>query len=273
MVAATDPRVARVEENPVDFLRSLSPEAFTKHDEPDVFWITSDLDHPLFNGAMGARFAEDRAEARANEVLDDLMKNGRPFLWTLTPNTRTTLLEKTLVARGLIPDEPMPGMYADLPPRRRHVAAPAGVDIRPITSDTAQAAIDIMAEAFEVPDRYGPVIFEALCGHPIENGTGAVTLLATRNGRPAGAGSVFVTGDTAGLYSIAVREDSRRHGVGLAITRELMRVGTDHGCRAAVLTSSPAGLSVYLQAGFTGVCWTQEYFWPGPEPEPPQQSR
>lgn len=70
------------------------------------------------------------------------------------------------------------------------------------------------------------------------------------DGEPASCGQLLRTGDVAGVYSIGVRERSRRRGLGAAITTAVLLAGRDSGCTIGVLQASPLGQPVYERMGF-----------------------
>lgn len=70
------------------------------------------------------------------------------------------------------------------------------------------------------------------------------------DGEPAACGQLLRTDDVAGVYSIAVREQFRRRGLGAAISWTVLAAGRDAGCSIGVLQASPMGEPVYDQMGF-----------------------
>jgi ribosomal protein S18 acetylase RimI-like enzyme len=86
-------------------------------------------------------------------------------------------------------------------------------------------------------------------------------VLAYVDGTPAGAGSLFVTGGTAGIYNVATLAAARGRGVGHAVTAWLMNDARARGCTDAILHASDAGQRLYERLGFSRVCTVPQYVW------------
>lgn len=260
---AADRRLASVEQNLFGFFRGIGPSLFDAHAEPDVFWFTSDVAFPLFNGALGARFEPGHAVRRTHATVDRLMDHGNPFMWWMTPSTRSPEIESSLLERGLLAEGPDLGMHVDL---RGHPALeevpPARVTVTPAAEEELEGLALAVLDGFGMPhDLLDPV--RGFLGAPSGGGAQMLNVIAKDDGHVVGGGSVVVTGQTAGLYNIAVREEARGRGVGRAITAGLMRVGAEHGCIESILHSSPMGLPVYTRLGFQPVGEIVQYVWPG----------
>ena len=253
-----DPRLAPVEQNLFDCMVLFETSRISPLVEDDVWTWTSDIDFPLFSGAINARFTPETTERRAHETLDRLVGNGRPFMWWLTPSTRSPSLEAVLEQRGLVLDEPATGMYADLD-GAPDSPLPAGVSVEVTTGATLDTMLAAMLDGFGMPKTLLSAVRE-LFGRsrdPVE----LVHVLARVDGEPAGAGSVIAAGDVAGLYNIAVREQARGRGVGGAVTQALMRQGSALGCTRSILHATPMGRPVYARLGYQPVCEITQYVW------------
>jgi GNAT superfamily N-acetyltransferase len=73
------------------------------------------------------------------------------------------------------------------------------------------------------------------------------------DGRPVGSMSIFVDGDTAGLYHVDVVPSARGQGVGAAMTGAALDVAATYGARIAVLTATDPGKRLYGRLGFEPV--------------------
>jgi ribosomal protein S18 acetylase RimI-like enzyme len=89
-------------------------------------------------------------------------------------------------------------------------------------------------------------------------------VLALVDGAPAGGGSLWVTGRSAGLYNIGTLEAARGRGVGTAVTAALVERARGLGCTEVVLHATAAGLGVYRRLGFTVVCSVSQHLWVPP---------
>lgn len=252
-----------IETNLFDFFLEFDIPVIERHIEDDVCWFTSEVAFPLLNGALRATFDPEDAVRRTHEVLDRLIDHGNPFLWWLTPSTRSAELEQVLVGRGLVTDDHATNaMSIDLP--TTPVLAeqpPAGVTVEPMTADNVDDLVLAMLDGFGMPPHLLDP-FRRLLSAPSTERVTLRNVLARLDGAPVGAGSVVASDRTvAGLYNIAVRDEARGRGVGRAITAELMRIGAAQGCSESILHASAMGEPVYARIGYRTVGQVVQYLW------------
>ena len=251
----TDPRVSAVEENLLTQFELVAASGIvTPLPDTDLVAYASDVPFPLFNVISGARFAAGTEAGRAAEVVDGYLERGRPFLWWATPSTMTPETDAVLRSRGIEPS-PEPGMHLDLDEDVDPRTAP-GVEVS--VSGPTPELLDVMVAGFGFPDFVGEplrLLFGAFAADV------AFHVLARLDGEAVGAGSVFMTGTTAGIYNIATTPSARRRGIGYAVTARLMNVARARGCTEAVLMASALGRPTYERLGFVEVCQTPQYVW------------
>lgn len=78
----------------------------------------------------------------------------------------------------------------------------------------------------------------------------SVHVVASIEGEIAGIGRVTFIADDGQIAWVAVRQPLRRHGVGLAIMRQLISACVDEGCRIISLNAQTHALSFYERLGF-----------------------
>lgn len=78
----------------------------------------------------------------------------------------------------------------------------------------------------------------------------SVHVIAKIDGEVAGIGRVTFIADDGQIAWVAVRRPLRRHGVGLAIMRQLIGVCIDEGCRIISLNAQTHALTFYERLGF-----------------------
>ena len=225
--------------------------------QDDVTTYRSGLLHPLFNGVVGGRFAPGTEEARSHEVMAPFMEAGLPFLWWSTPSTWTAGTHRALQAAGALRDD-SPGMHVDLTSLTPSGRPVDGLAISVTGPDDLDTLARVMCEGFEFPDDFqGPVrrLFEGFDPDKL------VHVLATLDGEPVGCGSLWITGETAGLYNIAVLDRARQRGVGYALTSALLDEARLRGCTESVLHASSLGKPVYERLGYVEVCQMPQYVW------------
>ena len=252
-----DPRTAAVEDNLLSFFGQISGLAMFGHlDADDVSGHHCDIAFPLMNVVYGARFAPDAARERAHQVITPYFERGLPFLWWATPSTSSPELEDTLVDAGMMRED-VPGMHVGLDaPVSRPV--PDGIDLQVVTSDTQESMIVTMLAGFGMPAELSAPMGVMVAAFGEDE---VVNVLATVDGVPAGTGTAYLTGETAGLYNIATLDAFRGRGIGYAVTAALMEHARERGCTQAVLHSSPMGRPVYERLGFEEVCNVPQFLW------------
>lgn len=249
-----DERVRAVEENLHVFhremLASWPHEAGT---DEDVLTYWSDLPHPMLNGIATATFTD---LDRAAEVLAPFEKRGLPFMWWATPDSTPEGLGAFLTSRGLFVED-SPGMHMAL---ADPVVVPdlPGVVLEEVDDANVSDFAGILRDAFEMPDYAVDSLVQIIDAFPAERCTSVVARLA---GAPVGAGTLFESGRTAGLYNIATLPSARSRGIGAAVTAWLMQTGREHGCDHAILHASEMGHGVYARLGFETVCTVQTGVW------------
>jgi GNAT superfamily N-acetyltransferase len=231
------------------------------HREADVTWWRSDVDFALFSGAMNVRFAAGDEARRTGDVLEYLIGNGRPFLWWLTPSTRSGGLQSLLESRGLFRDPATAtGMYVDLAGVATLDEPPApGTTVELTTAGTLTETAETMIGSFDFPARTLAPLCRLLAARPEQ--MPVMHVLARVDGEPVGTGTLGVADGVAGLFNIGVREQARGRGVGRAITIALLRLAREHGCHCSVLHATPPGLPVYARLGYQAVCDIDLYVW------------
>lgn len=251
----TDPRVSAVEDNLIEQFRLVASSGVVRPlPDEDVVAYASDVPFPLFNALCGATFTPGTEARRTNELVDGFIERGKPFLWWATPSHLTPETDSVLRSRGLQPS-PEPGMHV-----------PLGAPVDPRTTPGVEIAetgptpelVGVMLAGFEFPDFVGDPLRRAFGAFGPEV---AFHVIARVDGEAVSAGSVFVTGSTAGIYNITTLESARRRGIGYAVTATLMNLARERGCTDAVLMASQMGRPTYERLGFVEVCQTPQYVW------------
>jgi hypothetical protein len=133
--------------------------------------------------------------------------------------------------------------------REREIAAGRGIVVS-ATSET-RAWIRIVADGFSSLDSFdGPPPTESFPRESMERifsefsaAPGCRLFLATRDGDPAGGGSLRIVGRLAQLAGAATLVAHRRRGVQSALLRARLVEAAEEGCDLAVVTTEPASKS------------------------------
>lgn len=170
---------------------------------------------------------------------------GLPVLFRMTPFVHPANLGEELAARGYDAFDPTLVQVAHLerPPEHSPVE---GVDIvTPGIDAFADAVAELQDSTREQRDAY----HERMASTP----QAARYLMAHREGRLAGVGTVLVEDGLAGIFSMATAPDMRRKGVASALLARLLTWAWEHGAAHAYLQVDAANdpaLAVYRRFGF-----------------------
>ena len=182
---------------------------------------------------------------------------GLPFLWWSTPSTWSPGTHRALEAAGAVRED-SPGCTStsrgSRPPAGRSTAScsrsPSPRTWTPSPGSCARASSS-RAGLEEAIRR----LFEGFDPEQLVN------VLATLDGEPVGCGSLWITGETAGVYNIAVLDQARHRGVGYAVTSFLLDEARARGCTESVLQATRLGRPVYERLGYVEVCRVPQYVW------------
>lgn len=198
---------------------------------------------PLFNQAFV--FEEPPVDDLISAV-NWLSQRNVPF-WVTAPEAVAGAVGEMAEAAGLVfSGGTMPGMalalLGDVP-----AGATDPADTQLVTDPALFADVAIVtAEAFGAPLEAAQMLAPASMLDD-ERCSWFVTHV---DGEPAACGQLLRTDDVAGVYTIAVREQFRRRGLGAAISWTVLAAGREAGCSIGVLQASPMGEPVYDQMGF-----------------------
>lgn len=258
----TDARIAPVEDNLVSFFSTIPAAGVAETDGHDdvMSYYVPDRAFPLLQAIAGARFAPGTVEERARAVLAPYLERGLPFMWWTTPNTHADELAPVLAEAGMICQD-NPGMFADLgqvPDPR----TPDGVEIRSAAGDGLTDYLSVLHRGFGIPLEFEPEMRGAFEGMAAER---LVNLTAYADDEPVGCGTLWIDGETGGIYNIATLESARGRGIGYAVTASLMAAARERGCTRAILHASEMGRPVYDRLGFEEVCVVPQWIWLPPQ--------
>jgi len=124
-------------------------------------------------------------------------------------------------------------------------AVPGGVELERVADPSGVAAFAAVHESLS---REASVVahFASAGALLAPEAAGFVVRAA---GRPVACAMTVTSGCEAGVYWVATRPDSRRHGYGELATRAAVRAGFEHGACVVTLQSTEQGLPLYRKLG------------------------
>jgi GNAT superfamily N-acetyltransferase len=255
--------VSAVEQNVVEWtrLKGMLP-GVEMHDDGDVVWLFSTL--PGRGGAVaGARFREETADARIEEILARHRRHLEPTLWWTGPLSTPADLGARLRAAGLQCQHHLPGMAADLQAIRTDFRRPEGLDIAAITAVEDFSIFRRHDHPFFGPANTGRRrnLIEGVSWMVRQEPRRAWHFVASLDGAPVACATVFLGAGVAGLYHVATVQKARGKGIGKAVTLAALEHARDLGYRTAILHASKEGEPIYRQIGFEEVCKVSHWYY------------
>ncbi len=225
-------------------------------DLPGESLIFCGLNYAAFNAALLAQPVEGDASE-----LDRLIQaaaarfDARSLRWTywlcedfLNPPLRRQA-SRIFHRRGLRPLTEAPGMYTErlAPPHRKLPS----LEIRPVAdAQTRSAFADIMSASFEIPHSISASVY----GLERAWNSSFRGFVGYASGKPVTTAAAVITGDVAGLYSVATVPQHRRLGFAEAIMRQVVQEAYQTaGVTRTVLQATSSGYSLYEKMGYRTV--------------------
>ncbi len=220
-----------------------------RHVTDEVEWVITGVDDNTFNGVVRAQLSE----AHVDQVIDDVTARFRernvPHQWFLNEDSRPANLEQLLVAHGWERLREGVGMAIDLAAIASPFPPPPDLTIERVMDEEGVALWGTFHRYLENEQRDEPrerlYISLGLAGdQPLRH------YVARVGGEPAGALSLFLAREAAGIYNVEVAPALQRRGVGTAMTRAVLEEARTLGWRVGVLGPTRESRSMYERLGF-----------------------
>lgn len=237
-------RLNKVEQNHLGHFAYLPKNlGFDVHEMNGVTVINCALKTSMFNIAYGA--PQD-----VNSGIDQIKQiyKGKPFAWWIPQSEHSMGLTKALIESGFMIETIEHAMICDLI-NVSSFEQKTDLMIRQVTNKLMLADFVSVLEPY---DSYISAFYERMNDESLQ---GDETLLVGyAYGSPVSIGILFVSGDSAGIFSLVTSEDFQGKGYGTDMMVFLMNIAKDHDCHCVTLSaSSDAGYRIYERLGFSKV--------------------
>jgi ribosomal protein S18 acetylase RimI-like enzyme len=229
------------------------------YDQPDLFWVATNIPFPAFNGVVRAHLRPETITPTITTTLQCFTRRHVPMLWLVGPSTQPPDLGTHLIALGLTHLGDDPGMAIDLHTLPTDLSLPTGFTLEPIAElSTLRTWCGFTDQA---------VVAEGLFAWGQTLGFAPdreiVHFLGRLDGRPVATATLVLGGGVAGIYNVMTVPDSQRRGIGTLMTVRPLEVARARGYQLGVLQSSKMGYPLYRRLGFQDYCRIAIYLWPG----------
>ena len=226
-------------------------------DQPDLFWVATDIPFPPFNGVLRARLRPQTIAPTITTTLQHFARRHVPMLWLVGPSTQPSDLGAHLMALGLTHLADDPGMAIDLEALPTDLPVPTGF--------TSEVIDDLGALRTWCGFTDQAVVAEALFAWGQTLGFAPdreiVHFLGRLDGRPVATATLVLGEEAAGLYNVMTVPDAQRRGVGALMSVRPLELARARGYRLGILQASKQGYTLYRRLGFQDYCRIAIYLW------------
>ena len=221
-----------------------------RHITDEIEWVITGVWDNTFNGVVRAQLSQARVNQVINEVTSRFHERDIPHLWFLNVDSRPPNLEQFLLAHGWVRLRQGVGMAIDLAAMAEPFPPPPDLTVERAVDEAGVARwIDLHPHYLENDQRDEPrerlYISLGLDGEqPLRH------YLVRLGGELAGALSLFLGQEAAGIYNVEVAPALRGRGVGTAMTRAVLEEAHRLGYRVGVVGPTRESHSMYARLGF-----------------------
>ncbi len=215
----------------------------------EIEWVITGVEDNTFNGVVRAQLSEARVDQVIDEVTSRFRERNVPHLWFLNEDSRPAALSQFLLAHGWQRLREGVGMAIDLSSIASPFPPPPDLTIERVMDEEGVGLWGTFHRYLENDQRDEPrerlYLSLGLAGdQPLRH---YVTRLG---GEPAGALSLFLGREAAGIYNVEVAPALQRQGVGTAMTRAVLEEAGKLGYHVGVVGPTRESRSMYERLGF-----------------------
>ena len=237
----------------------LAPGA-TLHDDADMTWFYTGLNHPMFNGVLSARFEPAVLEGRVRAMLDFFKKRRTPMMWWTGPLTYPADLDRQLPHFGMVPAGDQPGMAVNLQALAQDVSRPPGLRVERVQTSTDLENWGLAVRiGFGLPKFAVRTLLDHFQPAGPAGGPKWRHYVGRLNGRSVASSTLFLGAGVAGIYYVATLPGFRGQGIAAAMTVTPLLEARQMGMRVGVLQASDQGKGLYRRLGFETYCTLRRF--------------
>lgn len=237
----------------------------TVFDHSDLLLVDSGVSSDTFNKIARARLQASDVDRRIAEAVAYFTGVERPFAWWVGPGSRPLNLEDRLHDYGLEAKEyelAMAMELGDLPPKLESLQ---NLTVRRVTcAKELRDFAGVFAANWEPPDPAVFGFYQSAAPLLLQDQCPMKLFVGYLDDEPVASSELFLSGRTAGLYSVSTRREYRERGIGSTLTWTALDDARRRGIPTAVLESSGQGRGMYTRLGFNACCHFAE-FTKGPD--------
>lgn len=221
------------------------------HDTPQYLRVRTAIPFAYLNAVVCRALPNDDAlDALITATRAAYRSHGVPLTRYITPGTTNPNLAATLERHGLV-DHGNACMALDLAALPA-LPTPAGCTLEEVESPGQYREwCWTFVTGFGMPGPMADAATRVLGAMACGPDTPLRRYLVRIDGAPVASATLFVHGQSAGIYNVATLPAARGRGIGAAVTLAALRDGVAMGARVGVLHPSDMAQSVYRRLGFS----------------------
>ncbi len=218
---------------------------------------------PYLNGVTMTQLAHsDTAyiDEKITQMLDFFSRRNMSTHWSVSPATHPVDLATHLQARGFAQVGMDMNMAIDVQIAKLSIRSHSELVIKEITDlETLNTQRDISKIGFDSTTEGAQTYYESYAANGFGEGKPWHHYIALLSNTPVGIASLLLHAGIAGIYGVVTLPETRKQGVGTALTLHAMQEARALGYRIAILSPSHMGLHMYRTIGFQEVGMTYHY--------------
>lgn len=245
-----DQLVKFIEDNQVMFWSHLDVEI--QYNSYETI-LTTGIPHALFNGILRSQYTTKNINDQIAVILEHFQSRNVPFTWWVSHRSSPKDLGDQLLKRGLVHIGVLPTMVGVIQEQHAAYEKLPGFEVQEVQSEEDMGAWGkILAEAFNVP---GDDVLKYCSFFPKPAATIELQhFIGIFEGKKVAAATLFLQGQSGGLYNIAVVPSYRCRGIGTNLTQYLLKQAHDQQCKLIAMQSYPIVVDSCIKLGFKRIC-------------------
>lgn len=216
---------------------------FDLHETNGITLVNCGIKTSMFNIVYGV------SEITTSDI--DLIKrsyNNQPFVWWIPPSLHNPDTAKFLLENGFMIEGIEHAMICDLE-NIHSFTQKTNLLIKQIINKS------MLVDFIDILKPYDPYahIFYELINNELLQGSEKF-FVGYLNEKPVNICSLFISGDSAGIFNLVTSEDFQKKGYGTDMVVFLMKIAKDHGCKFVTLSASKhESYQIYARLGFSKI--------------------